>query len=75
MGELTMPKPIDLEKLLADNPGINADQLREWLEYSQKLCAAGPTRYRYNLVSPFASRPRHAASEGGPPHHANKGNS
>jgi hypothetical protein len=63
MGELKMPNPIDLEKLLADNPGINAAQLKEWLELSQKLRAAGATRYKYNLLSPFARRPRHAASE------------
>ena len=67
-----MPLSIDLEKLFADNPGINADQLKEWLELSQKLCAAGATRYKYNLLSPFARQHRHAAFEATGPHGSNK---
>lgn len=54
---------LDLQKLLAENPGVNANQLRERLEASRKLHPLGRNRYRYNLVSPFANRFRYRAVE------------
>lgn len=54
---------IDLEKLLAENPGVDLDRLREWREASRKLHPSGRNRYKYNLLSPFANRFRHRAVE------------
>ncbi|HEV3078751.1 MAG TPA: hypothetical protein VGY66_03190 [Gemmataceae bacterium] len=63
-----MPKPIDLDQLLADNLGVDAEKLKKWLEEMQRLQLPVPSRYRYNLVSPFAGRLyRHPAAEVGGP--------
>ena len=58
-----MPRSIDWNKLLADNPGIDADRLKEWLEASQKLYFPRASRYRYNLIPPFAGGHRGPAAE------------
>jgi hypothetical protein len=50
--------------LLANNPNVNAEQLRERLEACKKL---RPSKYNYNLIAPFAGRlhRRCAAEVGG----------
>ncbi len=63
-----MPKPIDLDRLLANNPGVDAEQLKKRLEASQRFRGTGASRYRYNLLPPFARRLRQhpPAAVGGP---------
>ena len=59
--------PINLDKLLADNPGIDAEKLKEWLRATKAL---SPLRmkYRFNLVPPFSGRHHRSpvAEMGGP---------
>jgi hypothetical protein len=58
-----MPKPHDLKKMLARNPGVDAKRLQKTLEASQRLKGKGG-RYRFNLILPFAGRmKRHKAAE------------
>jgi len=64
-----MPKPINLEQLLASNPGVNAERLKQLLEASQKLRRPVGSRYKYNLIPPFAGRlQRHQSAQVGGAH-------
>jgi len=58
-------KDINLEELLTNNSGVDAELLKKAAEMDNEL---GPKncRYKYNLVPPFAGRMfRHPAAEVG----------
>jgi len=55
---------LDIKKILAANPGINAQQVAEALEILQKLHTSGVRLSEYNLTLPFSKSvhvgsPRH----------------
>jgi len=52
-----MAQQINLEELLARNRRVDAEQLKERLQMSEKL-GRPRGRYRYNLVPPFGRRLR-----------------
>lgn len=47
-------KSIDIEKILAKNPGVNAKDLAEVLKVLEELHNSGVQIKRYNLVMPFS---------------------
>lgn len=46
----------ELEKLLKDNPNVNASQVQEAIDLLNALRAGGASDSQYNLVSPFDRR-------------------
>jgi len=60
-----MVKPVELDELLANNPKVDAERLRERMEACKMIRLS---KYRYNLISPFAGRlHRHRGAEVGGP--------
>ena len=51
-----MVKNIDLEEILALNPHIDKEILKQAIELMYKMQKSGVKEYNYNLVSPFARR-------------------
>jgi len=47
---------IDLEEILALNPHIDKETLKEAIELMIKMQQSGVKEYNYNLISPFARR-------------------
>jgi hypothetical protein len=60
-----MPQQPDLTQLLANNPNIDAEKLKTRLKMRQKRTGGKRSRYRYNLLAPFAGRRTTAAKARG----------
>ena len=52
-----MVENIDLEKILALNPHIDKETLKQAIELLCKMRESGVKDSRYSLISPFARRP------------------
>jgi hypothetical protein len=55
-----MPEAIDLQRLLANNPGVDAERLKIYLEAAKRIVRV-KGRYRYNIMPPFCRRQRRRA--------------
>lgn len=47
-----MVTPIDIERLLKDNPQVDPEKLAEGLEFSKKLAASGLPKSEPRIISP-----------------------
>lgn len=55
-----MPKKIDIEDILKQNPQVDPSKLKEGIELSEKLKEMGFTRKGYDLATPEERRKAHA---------------
>lgn len=51
-----MPKPINKDELVAQNPKVNAEELEKGLDMIRRLRGQGGSGPGYNLVRPFTRK-------------------
>jgi hypothetical protein len=62
MSDTELPDPavvLDLDKLLEQNPDVDADQIREVQTFIRARRRAGHSKKSYNIDSPYERRPLH----------------
>jgi hypothetical protein len=60
MSDTELPDPavvLDLDKLLEQNPDVDADQVREVRTFIRARRQAGHSKKSYNIDSPYERRP------------------
>lgn len=55
-----MPQPLEIEKLIANNPSVDRKQMDEVRVAIKQLRDAGVKRAEYDLEVPFSRRPARA---------------